>query len=85
MALHTKIILGLILGLILGIISVFAGIGEFISDWVSPFGTIFAEPSERPLQLILLVVIVGDTKDGGAKISIESNFKQPLASVIEAT
>ena len=45
----------------------------------------FAEPSERPLQLILLVVIVGDTKDGGAKISIESNFKQPLASVIEAT
>ena len=53
MALHTKIILGLILGLILGIVSVFAGIGEYISDWVSPFGTIFV----KMLKLVAVPLI----------------------------
>ena len=43
MALHTKIILGLVFGLIVGITSVFMGIGEFISDWIMPFGTIFVK------------------------------------------
>ena len=43
MALHSKIILGLIFGLIVGIISVFMGIGEYISDWIMPFGTIFVK------------------------------------------
>ena len=66
MALHTKIILGLILGLILGIVSVFAGIGEYISDWVSPFGTIFVKMLKLvavPLILVSLVSGISNLRD----------------------
>ena len=66
MALHTKIILGLILGLILGIVSVFAGIGEYISDLVSPFGTIFVKMLKLvavPLILVSLVSGISNLRD----------------------
>ena len=66
MALHTKIILGLILGLVLGIVSVFAGIGEYISDWVSPFGTIFVKMLKLvavPLILVSLVSGISNLRD----------------------
>ena len=66
MALHSKIILGLILGLILGIISVFVGIGEYISDWIMPFGTIFVKMLKLvavPLILVSLVSGISNLRD----------------------
>ena len=66
MALHSKIILGLILGLILGIISVFLGIGEYISDWIMPFGTIFVKMLKLvavPLILVSLVSGIYNLRD----------------------
>ena len=66
MALHTKIILGLVLGLILGIASVFIGIGDFISDWIMPFGTIFVKMLKLvavPLILVSLVSGISNLSD----------------------
>ena len=66
MALHSKIILGLVFGLILGIISVFIGIGEFISDWIMPFGTIFVKMLKLvavPLILVSLVSGISNLRD----------------------
>ena len=71
MALHSKIILGLILGLILGIVSVFIGIGEFISNWVMPFGTIFVKMLKLvavPLILVSLISGISNLRDT-AKLS----------------
>ena len=69
--LHTKIILGLILGLIVGITSVFTGIGNFISDWVMPFGTIFVKMLKLvavPLILVSLISGISNLRDT-AKLS----------------
>ena len=66
MALHSKIILGLIFGLIVGIISVFMGIGEYISDWIMPFGTIFVKMLKLvavPLILVSLVSGISNLRD----------------------
>ena len=64
MKLHSKIILGLILGLILGIVAVFSGIGQFISDWVMPFGTIFVKMLKLvAVPLILVSLISGISND----------------------
>ena len=66
MALHSKIILGLILGLILGVSSVFLGIGNYISDWVMPFGTIFVKMLKLvavPLILVSLVSGISNLRD----------------------
>ena len=71
MALHSKIILGLVLGLILGIVSVFIGIGEFISNWVMPFGTIFVKMLKLvavPLILVSLISGISNLRDT-AKLS----------------
>ena len=71
MALHSKIILGLVLGLILGIVSVFIGIGDFISNWVMPFGTIFVKMLKLvavPLILVSLVSGISNLRDT-AKLS----------------
>ena len=66
MALHSKIILGLVFGLIVGITSVFMGIGEFISDWIMPFGTIFVKMLKLvavPLILVSLVSGISNLRD----------------------
>ena len=66
MALHSKIILGLVFGLILGIVSVFIGIGEFVSDWIMPFGTIFVKMLKLvavPLILVSLVSGISNLRD----------------------
>ena len=71
MKLHSKIILGLILGLILGIVAVFSGIGQFISDWVMPFGTIFVKMLKLvavPLILVSLISGISNLTDT-AKLS----------------
>ena len=66
MPLHNKIILGLILGLIVGVTSVFIGIGNFITDWIMPFGTIFVKMLKLvavPLIFVSLVSGISNLRD----------------------
>lgn len=58
--LHWQIIIGLVLGLIYGIIAASAGWGQFTSDWIAPFGTIFLNLLQLiAVPLILASLIVG--------------------------
>jgi len=58
--LHWQIIIGLVLGLVYGIIAASAGWGQFTSDWVAPFGTIFLNLLQLiAVPLILASLIVG--------------------------
>ncbi|PSQ82147.1 MAG: dicarboxylate/amino acid:cation symporter, partial [Bacteroidetes bacterium QS_1_63_11] len=58
--LHWQIIIGLILGLIYGVIAASAGWGQFTSNWVAPFGTIFLNLLQLiAVPLILASLIVG--------------------------
>ncbi len=58
--LHWQIIIGLVLGLIYGVIAASAGWGQFTSDWVAPFGTIFLNLLQLiAVPLILASLIVG--------------------------
>jgi Na+/H+-dicarboxylate symporter len=64
--LHWQIIIGLVLGLVYGVIAAGAGWGEFTSDWISPFGTIFLNMLKLiavPLILASLVVGVASLRD----------------------
>jgi Na+/H+-dicarboxylate symporter len=58
--LHWQIIIGLVLGLIYGVVAASAGWGQFTSDWVAPFGTIFLNLLQLiAVPLILASLIVG--------------------------
>jgi Na+/H+-dicarboxylate symporter len=58
--LHWQIIIGLVLGLIYGVIAASAGWGQFTSNWVAPFGTIFLNLLQLiAVPLILASLIVG--------------------------
>ena len=58
--LHWQIIIGLVLGLIYGVIAASAGWGQFTSDWIAPFGTIFLNLLQLiAVPLILASLIVG--------------------------
>lgn len=48
--LHWQIIIGLVLGLIYGVVAAAKGWGQFVADWVDPFGDIF-------LNLLFLIAI----------------------------
>ena len=66
MPLHNKIISGLIFGLLIGIASVFIGIGNYITDWVMPFGTIFVKMLKLvavPLIFVSLVSGISNLRD----------------------
>jgi len=62
--LHWQIIIGLILGLVYGVVAASAGWGEFTSDWVAPFGTIFL----NLLQLIAVPLIISSLIVGVASL-----------------
>ncbi len=64
-ALHWQIIIGLCLGLVYGVISVQNGYGEFTSDWISPFGTIFI----NLLKLIAMPLVLASLVTGVASLS----------------
>lgn len=78
--LHWQIIIGLILGLIYGVVAAVQGWGDFTSDWIAPFGTIFLNLLKLiavPLILASLVVGVASLSDlkklsriGGKTIAI---------------
>lgn len=63
--LHWQIIIGLILGLAYGIISANYGWGNFTSDWISPFGTIFI----NLLKLIAMPLVLSSLVTGVASLS----------------
>jgi Na+/H+-dicarboxylate symporter len=62
--LHWQIIIGLVLGLLYGIVAASAGWGQFTSDWVAPFGTIFL----NLLQLIAVPLIIASLIVGVASL-----------------
>jgi len=60
LALHWKILIGMALGSLLGVLAVVFGFGEFIQDWIKPFGTIFI----NLLKLIAVPLILVSLIDG---------------------
>ena len=65
-ALHWKIIIGMILGIIFGFIMNAVGGKDFVSDWISPFGTIFINLLKLiavPLILASLIKGISDLKN----------------------
>jgi Na+/H+-dicarboxylate symporter len=65
LALHWQIIIGLLLGLAYGIIATNAGWGDFTSDWIAPFGTIFI----NLLKLIAMPLVLSSLITGVASLS----------------
>jgi Na+/H+-dicarboxylate symporter len=60
LALHWQILLGMVLGIAFGILAVTLDWGEFVSDWIKPFGTIFI----NSLKLIAIPLIVASLIKG---------------------
>lgn len=60
LALHWKILIGMALGIIFGVIANQLGWGEFVKDWIKPFGTIFI----NSLKLIAIPLIVASLIKG---------------------
>ena len=65
LALHWQIIIGLLLGLTYGVIATNAGWGDFTSDWIAPFGTIFI----NLLKLIAMPLVLSSLITGVASLS----------------
>ena len=65
LALHWQIIIGLILGLLYGIIATNLGWGNFTSDWIAPFGTVFI----NLLKLIAMPLVLSSLITGVASLS----------------
>ena len=65
MQLHWQIIIGLLLGLVFGIISAIFGWGQFTTDWIAPFGTIFI----RLLKFIAIPLVLTSLITGIASLS----------------
>ncbi|WP_298896211.1 dicarboxylate/amino acid:cation symporter [uncultured Psychroserpens sp.] len=66
LALHWKIIIGMVLGIIFGFIMNSVGGKDFVTDWISPFGTIFINLLKLiaiPLILASLIKGISDLKD----------------------
>ena len=59
-ALHWQILLGMGLGIVIGLIAIKIGGGEYITDWIKPFGTIFI----NALKLIAMPLIIGSLIKG---------------------
>ena len=65
-ALHWQIILGLILGVLFGVFATSNGFGNFISNWIAPFGVIFISLLKLvaiPLVLCSLITGVSSLSD----------------------
>ena len=65
MQLHWQIIIGLLLGVVFGIISTIIGWGQFTTDWIAPFGTIFI----RLLKFIAVPLVLTSLITGIASLS----------------
>ena len=66
LALHWQILLGMVAGIGFGLMANWLGFGDFVGDWVKPFGTIFINSLKLiavPLILASLVKGVSDLRD----------------------
>jgi len=66
LALHWKILIGMAIGVALGMAAILAGFGDFIQDWVKPFGTIFINLLKLiavPLILVSLINGISNLTD----------------------
>ena len=63
--LHWQIIIGLLLGVVYGVTAAANGWGEFTSDWIAPFGTVFI----NGLQLIAVPLVLSSLITGVASLS----------------
>lgn len=64
--LHMQIFLGMFLGVVLGLLSIFLGWGDFLTNWIKPFGTIFINLLKLiaiPLILVSLISGISSLKD----------------------
>ncbi|MEM6877715.1 MAG: dicarboxylate/amino acid:cation symporter, partial [Bacteroidota bacterium] len=64
LALHWQILLGMAGGVIFGLAAAQLGMGEFVKDWIKPFGTIFI----NALKLIAIPLIVASLIMGIANL-----------------
>ena len=62
---HWRILIALALGLLYGVIAAVSGWGQFTSDWIAPFGTIFL----RLLLLIAVPLVIASLVTGIASLS----------------
>ncbi len=60
LALHWQILIGMALGVGFGVLAASQGWGDFVSDWIKPFGTIFI----NSLKLIAVPLIVASLIKG---------------------
>ncbi len=60
LALHWNILIGMAIGVVLGLAAIFGGFGDFVQDWIKPFGTIFI----NLLKLIAVPLILVSLIDG---------------------
>jgi Na+/H+-dicarboxylate symporter len=66
LALHWQILIGMVAGIGLGSVAVAWGIGQWVTDWIKPFGTIFINMLKLiaiPLIVASLIKGVSDLKD----------------------
>ena len=66
LALHWQILLGMLAGVLFGLLASSLGWGDFVGDWVKPFGTIFINLLKLiavPLIIASLIKGVSDLRD----------------------
>jgi len=63
--LHLWIVFAMLAGVVWGLIAIFGGLGEFTTDWVKPFGTIFI----KMLKLIAVPLVLVSLIDGISSLS----------------
>ena len=72
LALHWKILIGMLLGFLVGYALTASGNGQFIKDWIGPFGTIFV----RLLKMIAIPLIIASLIKGVSDLEDISKFSK---------
>lgn len=72
MKLHWQIIIGLLAGMIFGIFAAVNQLGDFTSDWVTPFGTLFV----NLLKLIAMPLVFASLVTGVASLADVSKLSR---------
>jgi len=90
LALHWQILIGMGLGILFGIIMSFLGFNDFVTDWVSPFGTIFISLLKMiaiPLIIASLIKGISDLEDIAkfSKIGIQTIVIYIFTTIIAVT
>ncbi|WP_235292976.1 dicarboxylate/amino acid:cation symporter [Portibacter lacus] len=87
LALHWKILIGMGLGIVFGILMSYLGYNDFVTDWISPFGTIFISLLKMiaiPLIVASLIKGISDLEDIAkfSKIGIQTIVIYVITTVI---